>query len=278
MPSPTGTPFRARQHPARQTYHVGIRDELADPWGWMLGAISGGVGWAVLLGPLPAAAAALAGLGIGAAVLGAKTVIGATASRTDSPREGAARDRLPEPPRNSQQYELLARARRAVANTRDLAERPSDEWLRGEAQSVAIQAENALTALADLAGRITLLDNTIAAADPQAVARETAAVQEQVRRARDQEVRADQQRALDALDAQADSIGRLLSRRDSLLAQLRTTAVNLEGLAARAGELVALGPGSMRSEAAGEIVTDLTSSLETVRAGIEEARKVLREL
>ncbi len=257
---------------------MGIRDELADPWGWMIGAISGGLGWAVLSASLAGLAAPLAGLGIGAAVLGAKTIIGVTTSRRTGRSEPTERDRLPEPPRGSHQYELLVRARRAVANTRDLAERPSDSWLRGEAQSVAIQSDNALSALADLAGRITLLEDTIAAADPPGVARETAAVQELLARTRDPEVRADQQHALDALDAQADSIGRLLRWRDSLLAQLRTMSVNLEGLAARTGELVALGPGSMRSQAAGEIVADLTSSLETVRAGIEEARAVLREL
>ncbi|MGV1005935.1 MAG: hypothetical protein ACOYEV_14485 [Candidatus Nanopelagicales bacterium] len=258
---------------------MSITDELRDPWGWLLGAVSGGLGWAVVgAGAVAAPVAVAAGVGIGAVVLGTKAVIGAASNRSDDTATDSPRDRLPAPPRNSEQAALLDRAVRAVANTQELAQRPSDRWLRGEASSVARQAEDSLDSLTDLAGRITLLDQTIATADPRRVAREVASVQEQLQRTRDSQVRSDQQQALAALDAQAESIRRLLARRDGLLAQLRMATVNLEGLATRTGELVALGPGSMRSEAALEIIGELTTSLDTVRAGIDEARRVLGEL
>ncbi len=91
-------------------------------------------------------------------------------------------------------------------------------------------------------------------------------------------VRHEQQRALEALDAQANSVDRLLRGRDMTLAKLQTATVGLEGLAARTGELVALGPASIDTGRAEQIVTDLAGSLESVRAGVEEARAVLRDL
>jgi hypothetical protein len=54
--------------------------------------------------------------------------------------------------------------------------------------------------------------------------------------------------------------------------------VGLEGLAARGGELVAVAPADPGGEAAGRIVEDLAASLVDVRAGVDEARRVLREL
>ena len=94
-----------------------------------------------------------------------------------------------------------------------------------------------------MAGRVTLLDSSIAAARPNALAQEIAVLQEQLRRTTDPDVRREQEKALAALDGQADSVDRLLRRRDSALAQMQASAVGLEGLAARSGELVALGPG-----------------------------------
>jgi hypothetical protein len=58
---------------------MGLRRELRDPWGLLVGAIAGGLGWAV---GAPAAAAAA----IGVAVYGAKVLAGTTIGRTaDTP-------------------------------------------------------------------------------------------------------------------------------------------------------------------------------------------------
>ena len=49
---------------------MSVRDELRDPWGWLVAGVSGGVGWAVLASTLAGPAAIAVGAGIGAAVLG----------------------------------------------------------------------------------------------------------------------------------------------------------------------------------------------------------------
>jgi hypothetical protein len=160
----------------------------------------------------------------------------------------------------------------------DLAGRPSDPWLAGEVQSVLSESRPVVLSVREMAGRVTILDNSIAAARPEALAREIADLQRRFARTTDASVRAEQERTLAALDSQADSVDRLLRRRDTLLAQMQAATVGLEGLAARTGELVALGPASHDTDEATRIVADLTSSLDAVRAGVDEARAILRDL
>lgn len=254
---------------------MSIREELSDPWGWLVAAISGGLGWAVLA---PAAAAVPASVGIGATVLMAKVAIGMASNRGRRASDEQAQDRLPEAPPASPQFALVARARRAVQRIADLSQRPSDAWLRDEASQVLAGSSTVLESLVDLGGRVTLLDTSVEAADPNALAGEIARLQNALSATTDAGVRADQTRALEALDSQSESIARLLRRRESLLAQMQAAAVGLEGLAARTGELVALGTTSYKSDDAVGIVTDMTSSLDTMREGIDEARRVLRDI
>lgn len=257
---------------------MSVGDELRDPWGWLVAGVSGGLGWAVLATPL-GPAAAVVGASIGAAVLGTKVLVGAArGGPAEVSREGAVADRLPKPPRGSPQAVLAIRAQSAVDRIGALAESPGDRWVADEVTSVLRDSRTVLGMVAELAGRVTLLDSSITAAAPASLAQEIQALQAQLTRTTDPAVRHEQQRALDALDSQADSVDRLLRGRDMTLARLQTAAVGLEGLATRTGELVALGPGSIDSDQANTIVSDLTGSLEAVRAGVEEARSVLRNL
>ncbi len=253
-------------------------DELRDPWGWLVAGVSGGLAWAVLATPL-GPAALVVGAGIGAAVLGTKVVVGAARGDDEEPAPASAgRDKLPSPPRGSIQALLVARARAAIDRIATLAEAPGDAWVAGEVSTVLKESRTVLALVSELAGRVTLLDSSVAAAAPQSLAQEIEALQAQLNKTSDPMVRHEQQRALEALDAQANSVDRLLRGRDMTLAKLQTATVGLEGLAARTGELVALGPASIDTGRAEQIVTDLAGSLESVRAGVEEARAVLRDL
>jgi hypothetical protein len=258
---------------------MSVGTELRDPWGWLVAGISGGLGWAMLAGALAAPAAVLAGVGIGAAVLATKVAVGAARNRSQPEAlPQRPRDRLPEAPRGTIQADLQARARAAIARMEDLADRPADQWIAGEAQQVLAESQPVADSVREMAGRVTLLDSSIVSARPDALAAEIQSLQDRMRRSTDADVLREQQRALEALDAQADSVDRLLRRRDALLAQMQAAAVGLEGLAARIGELVALGPASEDTAEASRIVADLTSSLDAVRAGVDEARSILRDL
>jgi hypothetical protein len=258
---------------------MSVGSELRDPWGWLVAGVSGGVGWAVLAGAVAGPIAVLAGVGIGAAVLATKVAVGA-ARNTDQPPAlpERPRDRLPEAPRGTIQADLQARARAAIVRMEDLADRPADQWIAGEAQQVLDESRAVADSVQEMAGRVTLLDSSIVSARPDALAREIQSLQDRIRLTTDADVLREQKRALEALDTQADSVDRLLRRRDALLAQLQTAVVGLEGLAARIGELVALGPASEDTAEATRIVADLTSSLDAVRAGVDEARTILRDL
>ncbi len=257
---------------------MSARDEIRDPWGWLVAAVCGGLAWAVLAGQM-GVAAVLMGLLIGGVVLGTKVAVGAIRDRGQEPRAiEAPRDRLPQAPRGSIQAGLLARSYAAVEQLEDLVDRPSDPWIAGEVRSVLTDSRPVVDAIEEMSGRITLLDSSIVAARPNALAQEIAALQAQMQRTTDPDVRREQEKALVALDGQADSVDRLLRRRDSALAQMQASAVGLEGLAARSGELVALGPAGHDTEEATRIVEDLTNSLDSVRSGVDEARTLLRDL
>lgn len=265
---------------AVQTEPMSARDEIRDPWGWLVAGVSGGLGWAVLGSAIAGPAAVAAGVAIGAAVLGTKVAVGAMRGDAGEQPEPSrrARDRLPEAPRGSVQFDLQERAEAAVVRLRDLAHRPADAWIADEVQQVLAESAPVSEQLHELAGRVTVLDGSILAARPQSLAREIETLQERVRHTTDPEVRREQERALAALDAQADSVDRLLRRRDTLLAQMQAATAGLEGLAARAGELVALGSASEDTDDAARIVADLTGQLDAVRSGVDEARTILRDL
>lgn len=218
---------------------MSVREELRDPWGWLVAGVSGGLGWAVLAGAATGPVAVAVGAGIGAVVLGTKVALGAArggsgGSHSPDARE-RPRDRLPDAPRGSIQADLQQRSRAAVDRMTDLAERPADPWLAGEVQSVLAESRPLVQSVREMAGRVTILDNSIVAARPEGLAREIAELQQRMGRTSDEEVLAEQQRTLDALDGQADSVDRLLRRRDTLLAQMQAATVGLEGLAARTG-------------------------------------------
>ena len=258
---------------------MSARDEIRDPWGWLVAAVCAGLAWAVLGGAMGQAAALLMGLLVGSVVLGTKVAVGAIRDRGQEPRAlERPRDRLPVAPRGTMQAGLLARSIDAVERLEDLVGRPSDPWIAGEVRSVLTDSRLVVDAIAEMAGRVTLLDSSIVGARPDSLAKEIAVLQEQMQRTSDPDVRREQARALAALDAQADAVDRLLRRRDSALAQMQASAVGLEGLAARSGELVALGPAGHDTEEATRIVGDLTDSLDAVRSGVDEARTLLRDL
>ena len=248
-------------------------DELKDPWGWLVAGVTGGLGWAVLAAPLGPAAIAV-GAGIGAVVLGTKVALGSMRHQEKQER----RDRLPEAPSRSVQGQFVRRAQAAAGQIHALADRPADPGLRAEVAQVDEQAGSVLDALRELAGRVTLVDQTLSGANPAAVAQEAARLGAVVQSERDPQLRAEQQRALDAVNGQVQSLARLAKLRDRLLARAQTATVDLESLAARTSELVAVGTSAYDGDPASQILAELTMSLESVRTGLAEAEEVSRGL
>lgn len=255
--------------------HVSVSEELKDPWGWLVAGVSGGLGWAVLAAPVGPVAVPV-GLAIGAAVLGSKVAVGAVRRR--SAETGPQRDRLPEASPNSQQGQFVQRALVAARQIHGLVDRPADPGLRAEVAQVDREADTVVAALRELAGRVTLVDSALQAADPRRVHEERARLESLLAAETDPQLRVERQRVLDSVTAQTESLARLTKLREKLLARAQTAASDLEALAARTGELVAVGTSAYEGDPAGQILADLTMSLESVRTGLAEAEELGRGL
>jgi hypothetical protein len=254
---------------------MGVREELRDPWGWLVAGVTGGVGWAVLA---PAAFAGPAGVAIAAAVLGTKVAIGA-ASRSKEPKKLEYADRtrpdeLPLPPPNSPAARLLQRGDAAVRRIAALTEAPGDPWLRDQVSDVDDESAQALAALREVGGRVTLVEQSMAGSDVRRLDAETARLTGSAAAATDDRLRAETQRALTAVAQQREVAVRLVTLHDTLLARMETAVLGLEGLAARMGEVVALGATAIEHDKAAELVTSLTTELETMRSGLDDARRL----
>ncbi len=250
------------------------RDELRDPWGWLVAGVAAGIGWAVL-SPLGVVAIPI-GLGIGAAVLGTKVALG---SRSRSAPAISRPAGLPAPPKGSVQATLLARAEAAQRRIETLADAPGDAWLADKVGFVDDEVRDVVTQrLADLAGRVTVVDSSLMSARPNVLRDDYARMSAAAQTETDPALRAERERAAEAMKSQIDSIDRLVRLRETLLTRMQTAVVGLEGLGARMGELVALGDDPVAHDRSSEVVAELTGELDTVRSGLAEAEALSRDL
>jgi hypothetical protein len=254
---------------------VTAKQELKDPLGWIVAATVGGVGAAVLAPALGGVAIA-AGIGIGAAVLGTKVAIGSrqTPSKRSLPRDVD----LPKPPRGSPQAQLLRRADKALTRLQDLTDRSGDEWIHQRIGTVDDQAADVVDSMQELAGRVTVLQRSIASANPDLLDEEAKRLTWQLQNAQDPTLRDEREKTLQAVTGQVESIKRLISLDKTLLSRMHAAAVGLEGLATRAGELVAMGADTVNQERAEQVLGELTSDLDTMREGLEQAEASARRL
>jgi hypothetical protein len=257
----------------RETVGVGLSDELRDPWGLVAGGISGGMAWALTAGVLGAPAVAL-GIGVGAAVLGAKALTGLVVNR-DEPKRTPAQE-LPRPPRGSAAARWLDRAEAAVRSLEDMA-RTTDPGPAGEAvRSAAGKAEETLDDLARVAGQATAVERALARVDVRGLDEESARLDAAVGQARTPELQAEVQRSAAAVRDRVEVRDRLAGARDTLLARMQATALGLEGLGARLAEVLALTATTGGVDTTPSDIADLAMELDGLRAGLAETEALSR--
>ena len=252
-----------------------VRDEFKDPWGWLLAIFAGGLTWAVLVGA-SGVVAILAGLLVASVVFGTKVGVGALLHRDERPALTARSDALPLPPRGSPAQGYLQRARQARDRMADLAERPGDVWLRSEVGRMDDGADSVITSLADLAGRVTLADQLIAAGNGQAVTADRRALAAQLEQTSDPMLAEERRRAIAALDQQLVGLERLVGLRDQLLTRMATAVVGLESVTTRMGEVVTMGTAAYQHDMASQAISDAGADLEALRSGLAEAQQLAR--
>lgn len=243
---------------------------LRDPWSWLIAALVGGLAWAVI-------DSAIAGLLIGAVVLAVAAAVGAlrrSPARPSLDTESVRPDQLPLARPNSPAGRLVSRAETAVNRIRELSNTPGDPWLRDQVGNVDAESTQALQSLRVIAGRVTLVEQSIAAADPARLRDEAQRLEAQIAGATDPRLKAAQEESLTAVGEQIEVAGRLVTLRETLLARMEPAVLGLEGLSARMGEVVAMGPTAIEHDRAGELVSGLTDELEALRGGLDEAQRI----
>ena len=190
------------------------------------------------------------------------------------PIEPSRPDSLPVPHRTSPAGLLIGRAETAVNRIRVLAPTPGDPWLREHIADVDAQSTEALGGLRMLGGRVTLAEQSIAAADPARLAQEVERLQSALETTTDPGLREAQEASIRAVREQIDVAARLTALRQSLLTRMEPAVLGLEGVATRMGEIIAIGVTPIEQQRITELVDGLTLDLVALRGGLEEAERL----
>ncbi|MEV6905400.1 hypothetical protein [Amycolatopsis sp. NPDC051071] len=237
--------------------------ELAEPWGLLLAATSAGAAWAV---QLPVVAA----LGVGVTVLAARAGI-AVASRVKPAPEPEERA-LPDVEPSSPEADWLRRAEAAADGFRSISASLTAGPLADRVTDMEPVVRETVDTLRRLAGRTSATGKALERVDKGAVAAEKARLRKELKTA-DDDIRGDLQQSMEAVQAQEDVHTRLSSAQRKLLAQLRSGALGLDGLVARAAELsAATGDSLLDTHTIGE----LSEQLEGIRRGVVETEEATR--
>ncbi|MEV7549690.1 hypothetical protein AB0N89_08710 [Amycolatopsis sp. NPDC089917] len=236
--------------------------ELAEPWGLLLAATSAGAAWAVQLPVVTA-------LGVGVTVLAARAgVAAATRKPAPDPEERA----LPDVEPGSPEAGWLRRAEAAAEGFSSISDSLEAGPLADRVADMAPVVRETVDTLRRLAGRATATGKALTRVDAGAVSAEKARLRKELKTA-DDDIRGDLTQSLEAVQAQQDVHARLTSAQRKLMAQLRSGALGLDGLVARAAEL---------SAATGDALLDTTTigelgeQLEGIRRGVVETEEATR--
>ena len=244
---------------------MALPDDARDPWGALAAVFVAGLAWAVGVDVVEAAA-------IGGAAfvvkLGADSVLGRR-------RRGPAT--LAPPPRNSVAGQLLARAENAVRSIRQQAETVAPGPSHDQLASAVAGASSALDGMRRLASQAAVMDDALARIDrPRLTAEEDRLSSAAETRGASGDVREEITRSLASVREQIAVADRLDAARQSLLARAQTATLGLEGLVARVVEVVALTATAGGVDTVSAKISDLSSELEGLRAGLAETEALSR--
>ncbi|MGZ8629624.1 MAG: hypothetical protein ACXWZF_01460 [Actinomycetota bacterium] len=245
---------------------MGLRDEIRDPWVYILGGLAGGIAWAV---GVPVGAAA----GVGAAVAGVRAGFGALLGGEPPTRTESSP--LPVTERSPEQA-WLERGESAVRGFRDLAGSLPEGLASTRSESIATQADETLEGMRRLAGQASVTERVSGRLHEPTLAAEAERLRTQIANASDPEVAQERSRSLGAIQEQIDIARRLRRSHDSLLARLESSAIGLERLTAQLAEVVALSEGATTAVEGTKQLESLADDLEGLRAGLAEAEQLSR--
>lgn len=249
---------------------MSLRDEVRDPWSYVLAGLAGGLAFA--LGSATVAVAAPVAVGVGAAVFGAKVVAGAFANPENKPRKRRER-RLPVVARTDEAA-WLYRAERAQEAFDDIARSAADGPIADQVRTFGDQTGETLASLQRLAGQASAVRLAIARLDLRKLHYERERLLHAQRQTDDPQLLVERARSLGSVESQLQAYSRLSAALATLVARLESGALGIEGLVARLAEVVALTETSTTSVTGLSQVDELAAELEGLRAGLVEAESI----
>lgn len=237
---------------------MGLRAELTNRWGLLLGAATGGIAWAITLPVYEAVA-----IGVGVWLLRA----GFSSMR---PRAVSAAA-----PLGALESSWLARAARAAENFAAAgAELPAGPSA-SQVSALRGQVDETVATLRGLAEKSTLTAKALTRVDERTLRSE----QDRLTAARGVatgEVAAELDRSLASVRTQLEVCARITSARKKLLAQLESGAIGLESLVARVAELSTTSITAL--PAGGSAIDGIADDLEGIRRGIAETAQIVGDI
>jgi hypothetical protein len=237
-----------------------IGEELRDPWGPLVGAVAGGLAWAV------GAAVPVAGA-VGLAVYGVKIALAAASGAEPDP-PGVRR---PHPDSSAGLW--LRRGEAAVRALQDMAREtsgspgPTDE----AAREAATEAESIVASMRRLGGHVVTIGEALTRTDSPHLDDEAERLRTLAERAPG-DVSA--QRSADAVADRVAVRDRLRLALTELEGRLQSSALGLEGLVARVAEVRAAAASVGDVDLSAESLHELTTEVEGLRQGLAAAERV----
>jgi hypothetical protein len=246
---------------------------LANRWLWLFAVFATAV--LLVLPGVPLGLAVGAGVLVLAAGAGADALGQVRRARRRLPggERPAVRGRVRDP-------EAAAHLRRAVVGTERLerAQKSIAEASADVAADVGVHAGQMLDALQHTGRQVDRLDAMLGGVDPAALSTELVEV-ERVLAAQPgaaPELREQRQRTAEGLRAQLAAYRRVSEQRQLMLERMRATAVGIEGLAVRVGEIGALYESTGQVDTSAEDLRAVTGEIEVLREGLVEAERSVR--
>jgi hypothetical protein len=203
---------------------VTVRDEAGDPWGPLIGALVGGLAWAV---GVPLALAVV----IGAAAYVVRVLTGVATAALTGRRSGPVE--LAAPPRGSAAGQLLSRAVAAVREIREQSATLSPGPARDQLATAVDGAASALDGLRRLAAQAAAMDSALQRLDRPRLEAELDRLSKAAQVRASDDIRGELTRSVASVREQLAVYERLTQARAGLLARAESATLGLEGLVAR---------------------------------------------
>jgi hypothetical protein len=133
-------------------------------------------------------------------------------------------------------------------------------------------------AVQDEIGLWVFSSETAQGGDARALKSELADVERGLAHGAGEALRAQRKRTADGLRAQLGGVTRVAEQRALMLERMRTTAVGIEGMAVKIGEIGALYDASGQVDTSEDDLRSVSAELDGLRDGLVEAERIVREM